>query len=134
MTLKTIHKVWREALMVHEIFRRLGFPSEEIFLLVARSADPSRALFPKGLKPGDLCVHVQLKSQGLEYTGCVGRIPCAEDQLETQWHEAVALFNGGCQKEGTAMWNASKARRRVTSVLAVLVAKGFKFQKPTDWN
>lgn len=121
------NEIIRETLCLHEAFRKLGFSSDSIFVVIARVADPSRALMHEQTKVGDLAVHVQLKAQGLEYIGAIGPIPCEDSEFNEIWNNAVKWFNQGPEKELQAMWDASRIHRVLPSLLLALQDKGFRF-------
>jgi len=125
-TLRDHHEVILEALCLHEVFRRLGFSSEQIFVQLACTADPNRLVFFDRAKTGDLCVHVVLRAQGLEYTGGIGPLPVAEDDWEQTWTDATVAWNAAPEAEMKKIWERSRVLKTSFNVMMALQAKGFR--------
>lgn len=133
-----LHPVWFETIMLHELFRRMGFSSDDLYVLPARTADPTHALLPKKLRVGDLCIHVMVKAQGLEFTGLVGKVPCADEKIAEEWRTVALSFNQSTEEEREAWeraWDRSRVRARLVGIVADMSAKGFALQRVTkDWS
>lgn len=124
--------VFREALCLHDILRTAGFTTEQIFVMVARCADPVGALFGGGLKHGDLAFWVVLRAQGLEWAGLIGALPCAENEVGAEWGAAATSYNGAPKEECRVVLDATRARHLTTEILVSLLRKGFALPRTTN--
>ena len=91
MKLKDIHPTFREALGMHEGFRKCGFAAEDIYVYlnpdlryVTKQVDniESADTFDK---PGKREMLVVLKTQGKEFRATVGMIEMTRDEWESAW-------------------------------------------------
>lgn len=118
MKFEEISPNMREFLGYFEIFRRLGFPSDNICMLVARS--------PITDDPACFAVLVQDTKQFLVEIGPVGPVEGAELAIE---YAAVcdALADGSLSEaDHQHVWDESDAKKNAASLAAALALKGFK--------
>lgn len=118
MKFDEISKNMREFLGYFEVFRRLGYPADDICMLVARS--------PVDDKPACFAVLVQDKKQFLVEIGPCKDIESAELTIE---YAAVcaALDDGSLSTEDhERIWNESAAKKNAASLTTALALKGFR--------
>jgi len=129
-----------EALCVHELYRKLGFSSEQIHLTVAREADEMCE------DHGHLCLYVSiLLKQNAEISETsftkdefhvrVDRYAGKEAELAALWTAAAAWFNTAGDEELTSLFEVSRARRWMALIVERLGARGipvkFSGDKPS---
>jgi len=106
-------RVIREALAVHEAFRRLGFPSEQIFVLPGAGAAD---LFAVVLKyDGDKQYVVTSGEQGMSF-----------DEMMSRWPRAVEAWNSGPETVRQAIWEGSEILGRAFDLAASLMDRGIE--------
>jgi len=125
MKLADLDQAFVEALCLHELFRRMGFAADDVFLMLARAGNPESAIIPKGLALGDLALFVQLRTQGKEYNVIIGALPCPEDDFAKAWGTAVELFNKATRAESDPMWDRAAIVKRWDTVVLDLHGLGF---------
>ena len=102
--------VVREALAVHELFRRLGFRSEDIYIE-----------FYDKLKE----VAVLLKAQGTDFRVFIGgSAPYTHEQFRALWLKSIAAVNAMSDEEAAPIWEGSKVRNECIQIAERLLAKG----------
>jgi hypothetical protein len=108
---KEVSEVIREALCLHEAFRRLGFPSEDIYVL--------------GPQAGRIGVAVQ--KTGKSFAVEVGQqCHLSDEAFEKLWDRAVVWFNEeASEDELQEMWENSKVLKNSTLLVSELQARGF---------
>ena len=115
MSLLKQHKIIREALCAHEIFRRHGFSADQIFVSIARAAE---------LAGGPPCLGVEVHHQGKEFRLRVGPSgTMTDDEMQTVWRAAVAQFNAG-PPEAIRMLHASEVYASRVEIALALQSKG----------
>jgi len=106
---------FKEALCIHEAFRKMGYPSEEIFIGFAGSNSNKGIL-----------VQVILKSEGKQFA-CdvlvVKGVPT--DKLVETWKRSAHLWNTSSDSQKMKLWNTSIVRKDSVGFVASLVLKGF---------
>jgi hypothetical protein len=125
MKLADVDDVLLEALCLHELFRRMGFSANDIFIVLARAGNPESAILPRGLSVGDLALFVTLKAQGKEYNVIMGALPCPDAEFAKAWGEAVVLFNNATRAETDPIWDRSVIVKRAPVVALDVHAMGF---------
>ncbi len=115
----------RDALAVHEAFRKLRFTPDEIFI------HPT----PRGLQ-------VVLRAQEREFVVDVGPrnmgraayiTLCRDPQFVEKWSAAVELWNEGTDEERKSIWRDAPIIERSVEFVTGLVAKGFHLTRG-GWN
>lgn len=119
MKFNDIHPVYRQAIGCHEAFRKLGFPSEEIFVLY---------------QGGDSTLFVTLESQGKKFNVAVGRMVLTQGQFEKDWGEITTKINDGTvsQADLDAIWQDSMPAKDSTGFLLALYEKGIQVPKTME--
>lgn len=112
-----IPEVMREALYTHEVFRKLGFPSKDLFLDMLD--------FDKEIQVG-----VTVKQDDKKSTVLIGAIK-KEEQVKflDAWPLAVNLWNETCNSDDRWDFEHSIARTMVVGIIAGLAMRDFKFNK-----
>lgn len=120
-----------EALCVHELYRKLGFSSEQIHLTVAKEADETCEDY------GHVCLYVSIALNGAkisedlsnkdEFHVRVDRYAGSQAELATLWTEAAAWFNGATDEELITLYEASRARKWMVMIMARLQERGIPF-------
>lgn len=106
------HPIIREALAVHEVFRKLGFTPDEIFI---------RPL------PSKLFVTVQ--QAGKEFNLDLGAHDLDTVTVIKQWADASAWWNTGDNGERQEMFETSEVRKNVVLIIVALTEKGFRIKR-----
>jgi hypothetical protein len=114
MKLADIPPLLKEALAVHEAFRKLAFTPDEIFI------HPSTTKLRVVVIRGDNRFAVDVG---------VNTIPMAE--FERTWGEAVEAWNTGKDFEQKAIWENSAVRRDAVGFVVALLDKGFAVREYT---
>jgi len=117
-SLKDFPDYIREGLAYHEAFRRLGFPSDKIFLAHTDGRGP-------------VWLAVVLRAQDKEFI-CVIHPGLAEplEQIQERWAAATMAWNSGTDSELDDIWVRSEVFSKKTEFLFKMLAKGF--QLPAD--
>ena len=108
MTAADIHPILREALAAHEVFRKLGFTSDEIFLRP---------------RPGGLFITVQ--RAGKEFNLDLGKHDLDMVAVIKQWADATVWWNTGDESERQDLLDRSATRLNVVPIIVLLTDKGF---------
>lgn len=118
--------VIREAWAAHEVFRVLGFSADDLYFVVARSAESG------GEKLG---VYVQLRRKDVTlftfYCGPLGEL--REHEVGAKWQAFVQAFNDRAfrDKDLWRIFDASLARAQAIPMIADLSGRGLlPTQKP----
>lgn len=106
----TFHPAIKEALAVHEAFRRLNFTPDEIFLRLSGT---------------QLFVTVQRGDK--EFNSLVGQhFQATEEILRAHWDQAVHAWNVTMSElQRRAIYEGSLICRMATEFVAAIVTKGF---------
>lgn len=113
--------VFREAFACHEAFRKLGFESDDIFVMT----DAGRQ------------VGMVLRTQGKEFTVILGFLPgrMTREEFETLWVEASECVNSKFSKEDLdQMYENSGIFQHRESLVRGLALKGFSFPRSMNWE
>ena len=103
------HPIIREALAAHEVFRKLGFTPDEIFLRP---------------RPGELFVTVQ--RGGLEFNLDLGDHDIDDtNRVIALWAAGADWWNTGPEPERRELFDTSEVRKSAVMIIAALQAKGF---------
>jgi hypothetical protein len=103
----------REALAVHEAFRKLGFTSDQIY--IHRNPEPL----------SDIVVVIYQHGKSLATT--LGRLEGEEADWRGQWKELVERFNAGeIDTDFDAFYEQSYIRAHYVDLLFMLNAKGIE--------
>lgn len=111
MSAKKIRPVFREALAVHEAFRRLGFASDDLFFCVANKNQ----------------VFVKLIHEGKDFAVICGQFNVPAKQLFDEWKALLEEVNDGSLPEDTMqeIWASSFVYKGRASFITALLTKGF---------
>lgn len=113
MTIDDLHPTLREALALHESFRRLNFTPGEIYL-----------------RPRTNDVHVTVKRRGLEFNAFAGTHGLTVPELIRKWALASAWWNDtATHAEQDSIFRDSKVFANSVGFVASIVAKGFTVRK-----
>ena len=106
-----LHPAIKEALAVHEAYRRLHFTADEIFVVL----DKQRQLF------------VMVRRGGREFHTLVGvDFQATADTLRAHWEQACHAWNVTMtEAERQAIYSASRISKTAAPFVAAIVAKGF---------
>lgn len=105
-----INPSFREALAVHEAFRKLGYSPEQIFVTLT----------------SDSRLFVILKHLGREFAVFCGELAMSEPDFYAAWPTLVTAVNGGAvaEEELNNLYRDSYVYRERLGFLAALKAKG----------
>lgn len=107
------HPIIREALAAHEVFRKLGFTPDEIFIRP---------------RPAELFVTVQ--RGGLEFNFTLGKHDLGDaNSVIAEWTAASEWWNNGPEAERTELFERSETRKIVVPLIIKLHAKGFAVRR-----
>ena len=106
------HPILREALAAHEVFRKLGFTPDEIFVRP---------------QPGELFMTVQRTDK--EFNLSIGTHDLDTTELIKQWADATVWWNAGDQAEQQDLFERSEARKNVVTIIVSLTSKGFVIKR-----
>ena len=107
------HPIIREALAAHEVFRKLGFTPDEIFIRP---------------RPDELFVTV--RRSGLEFNFTLGKHDFGDvNTVIALWVAATEWWNMGPEAERTEMYERSETRKTVVPLIVALKAKGFAIHR-----
>ena len=113
MTINDLHPTIREALALHESFRRLNFTPDEIYLLP---------------RTGD--VHVTVKRGTLQFNAFAGRHELTVFELIRKWAAATEWWNTtATNTEQDTIFRGSKVFASSVDFVASVVTKGFSVRK-----
>jgi len=140
MKLSAIHPTFREALGIHEGFRRCGFSPDDIFWSL--NPDPS---YPAGTvtfgKPGTREMLVVLKTQGKEFAVTVGKVRMTHEEWEVSWKAVcVAVLERKVSEDDLRIvWESCMAYRDKVGFVVAISSKGIEvpggpFPKSEGWN
>lgn len=121
--------VVREALACHEALFRLGFSKDDIYLELARSANPDGALLPEDITAESIVLHVVLKTQGKEYSIGVGAV--ATDGFEDEWAKAIVCWHDASIEGRRKVWEEARLRGRAVELVWGLFEKGIATKNRT---
>jgi hypothetical protein len=101
---------FREALAVHEAFRRLGFIPDQLFVTL----DSESQLF------------VILKHRGQDFAVCCGELSLTEAEFHEQWPALITAVNAGYMTEAdmTSIWTNSYVYQNKVRFILAIKAKG----------
>ncbi len=126
--LQQAQDVIREALFVHELLVRFGFPEKSIQLLLGITSTPDHALFHERTKMSDVCLFVTLTSvadgEAKTWRLCVGPVPT--DGV-TFTREINRFVKAGPLSHRE--WEQSRARATAGSIGRSIVARGILLPK-----
>lgn len=114
----TIPPLFSEALALFEAYRRLGFSSDEIFVVHARNGD----------------VFVGVRSQGKEADTRVGKTDLSREKFRAHWEFWAEWLQRAPEVELQRMWEASLAKRAGRTIVEGLLAYGFKLRSAESEN
>lgn len=106
------HPILREALAAHEVFRKLGFAPDEIFLRP---------------QPSELFVTVQRADK--EFNLSLGAHDLDMVAVIKQWADATAWWNTGDNGERQDLFERSEVRKNVVLIIVALTEKGFAIKR-----
>jgi len=124
MTYDEIPQVMRHALGTFSMFRSIGYPADDIYIVLARSLKVAK---------GQIGVFVVLKQivggKPREFSVIVGGWPGGKkssDEFEKRWAEVLgAVKNGSVTKaDGDRMFQECEARQNVAEFMLALTTKG----------
>lgn len=105
--LKQIPMPFRDALACHQAFRRLGFKSDDIYVLYS-----------------DGFLYMILKTQGKEFNINLGTIEINEIEFPKIWAEIVETFNTGPEQEVLEIWDKSLIKNNFQLISGLIRKKG----------
>jgi len=115
VTIDDLHPTLREALALHESFRRLNFIPDEIYLL-PRAKD----------------VHVTVKRGTLQFNAFAGVHELTIPELVRKWTLSTKWWNEtATNDEQQQIFRDSKVFREKVAFVAAVIAKGFNVRA---WN
>lgn len=118
MNVRRLPLAFREALALHEAFRRLGFPSDDLFFLV--SEEPTT---------DSTAIYIALRSGGHEFNALAGMVLMSKKHAMERWTEIVeAVADRERVDEASLLWlwDNSHVRRNVVSFIASLASHGIE--------
>jgi hypothetical protein len=125
--LRDLDPIIFEAMCVHELFLRMGFPEEAMSVESAVTlVKPAQTLFPERIRDGQQtrCLRVRLFYHGRLWVGAVGPCSFSGEELEHHWRQAREAFNGATPEEGRPLWENSRARKLGDELAKQLSRKG----------
>lgn len=113
--MKTLAAVLKEALAMHEAFRRMGFAAAEIFIAPGLGASGDEVL-------------MVLKAQGLTYAVSCGSVAESEREVVAAWVVAAAKWDDKSLSDEWRLeiWAKSLARRDLVAMIGRMFGKGFR--------
>lgn len=105
----TLDRILNEAVAAHEAFRKLGFPSDDIFMC----------------KDAANVLAVVLKSQGKEFILTVGEVDEPDHVWQARWTEKATWWNTAPDAEKLPVYAESAVRRNAELLVGCLLQKGF---------
>lgn len=112
MKLETVHPTLREAIALHEVLRRLGFPADDIFV----------ALNP------DSTMLIILRTQKKEVAIIAGSVPYEGEEFSVMWTDFVnAIADGQVEEEELYQNYKNSLALKLSEQLCLgLIRKGIK--------
>ena len=107
------HPIIREALAAHEVFRKLGFTSDEIFIRPTRQNE----------------LFVTVQRAGKEFNFSLGQHDLAMVDVIKQWADATVWWNTGDNAERQDLFDRSEVRKNVVPIIVSLTSKGFAVKR-----
>lgn len=120
--------VVRNVLGTHEVFRKLGFSADDLYVSLNRTPE---------VPVTQVGVFVILKTQGREFSVTCGGWPMGkDDELQALWNRAVDAYNSGdlSDRDGQRILEESPAFRRAPELLLLLKDKGFQIPDAEELN
>ncbi len=106
----------KEGLAYHEAFRKLGFPSEEIYFAHTDGKDGQ-----------GIALAIVLLAQNLRFT-CTIHTGLHEPlkQIQDRWSAATEAWNKADDDDLDEIWTASEVCRNKVAFIAAMQSKGFR--------
>jgi len=119
-----LHPVWREALAVHEAFRRLGFTPDEI--VVAKIADGLVIVGLQNLNYG-WAVRTRELARDLDFKDVT------DGEFEREWARAVTIWNEqSSDAECSELFYSSVVFENQATLVTVMASRGITWPKTAD--
>jgi hypothetical protein len=106
-------RVYRELWAVHEFYRKLGFPSENIFVTMNKDTK---------------ILGCMLKHNGEQYEITLGRVDQQPNKFYDGWEQVCNCINNGTvtDEELDEAWNNSAVLMKAPEILLSMKAKGIE--------
>lgn len=116
--------IYQEAIAAHEVYRRLGFSAEYVFLEVARSGEIGSEHFLK------TCIYTKLVVPGApEFRINLGPTPGKAENVTAEWEEAIAVFGTATDPEAFDLLEHSQIYKAIALIIAKIRQKGIPIPK-----
>lgn len=110
-----ITPVLREALAAFEVWRKMGYPAEQIFFACDR----------------DGYIAMILRPDKVTFTYACGRTKMTREEATAAWAKAAEIWNTGLTgDERKHIYESSYIRKNVVGLLAGMTRKGLRVKKP----
>lgn len=120
--LQQLRPVLREAIGVHAILERMGFPMEDIYMVCAPVVGTADGYH--------VVVLLVSKAQGREFRYDCGPIDMPAVTVDDEWPQiaraAYAAWNAAGQTERSLLFEHCEARKRAVSMVAAVVTAGIR--------
>ena len=107
MDLKELQTPFKEALACHQGLRRLGFSSDDIYVMYSEG-----------------WLYIMLKTQGKEFNIDLGQIKCNEVEFPRIWANIVETFNTGPEEQALSIWDNSVMKNNFKMIAELIRKKG----------
>lgn len=121
MQLGEFPRIIVEALCVHEAFRRLGYPSDDIYVIYGSPENPKH-------------LSILVKWGQKEAYVNVGVLDMSADEFKALWELAIPAWNGASQEVAMHYWNTSLIRQNaVPFAVNLTMQKMLRRRLPPAW-
>ena len=111
-TLADVPKPLREALAAHEFFRRVGYPSDDLYIVY-------------GDKDGGTTVTVQARwGEDKKAHAVIGACGYSAEDFGVMWAFAVDTWHAASMEDAVAMWRSSDMYRNASTAFTELAKRG----------
>lgn len=105
--------IMREAVCVWAVFRKMGYPAEEIFIQGSPADD-------KGIN-----VLMSLKHAGRECAFRIGYAGYSFEEMQRRWNAIALEWNTATDDERTTVFDQSVVMSQATKIVAAMISHGF---------
>lgn len=123
----SLHPLIQTWVFAHETLRRLGFPSDELYLAAAPFSGvlrEPRLMIAAKIFGGATAIAMVIRRGELEFTWTLGIAGISIDEARAQHARAVEIWNSGNGPDIVA-WRRWLPTARVTDLVSTLQHKGF---------
>lgn len=121
-----VHPTLREGLATFEVFRKLGFTADEVYVMVNLAGGPRELT-----ETDSPWLGVQLQAQGLEFLVSIGELAegTTAASFDRDWAAACEALLEDTQEARDELWQTSWIYAHRRGLVAKMVLRGFHFAR-----